>query len=78
MLGAPLVTLAGVAMIVARLLLWRTGPLGFEGGYYGGPVEGRRRVHDRDSRRCMACGATARRLTHAGRSTFFCPRRRRR
>ncbi|HEV3470521.1 MAG TPA: bifunctional DNA-formamidopyrimidine glycosylase/DNA-(apurinic or apyrimidinic site) lyase [Pyrinomonadaceae bacterium] len=53
-------------------------PEDIEGGYYGGPYEGRWRVYDREGQPCPACRARVRRLTHAGRSTYFCPRCQRR
>jgi formamidopyrimidine-DNA glycosylase len=49
-------------------------PEDIEGSYYGGPYEGRWRVYDREGEPCPACRARVRRIMHAGRSTFFCPR----
>ncbi|MDT7603292.1 MAG: formamidopyrimidine-DNA glycosylase [Acidobacteriota bacterium] len=49
-------------------------PRDIEGSYYGGAYEGRWRVYDREGERCVNCRATIRRFTHAGRSTYYCPR----
>lgn len=46
--------------------------------YYGGGYEGRWRVYDREGEPCLVCHARIRRISHAGRSTFFCPRCQRR
>jgi formamidopyrimidine-DNA glycosylase len=53
-------------------------PEDFESGYYGGPYEGRWRVYAREGEPCTACAARVRRVAHAGRSTFYCPRCQRR
>ncbi|MGB8508613.1 MAG: bifunctional DNA-formamidopyrimidine glycosylase/DNA-(apurinic or apyrimidinic site) lyase [Pyrinomonadaceae bacterium] len=53
-------------------------PENIDGSYYGGGYEGRWRVYDREGEPCRDCGATIRRTTHAGRSTYFCPRCQRR
>jgi formamidopyrimidine-DNA glycosylase len=53
-------------------------PENIEGSYYGGNYEGRWRVYDREDEPCAACGARIRRVSHAGRSTYFCPRCQRR
>ena len=49
-------------------------PEDFESSYYGGPYEGSWRVYAREGEPCTACRATIRRVAHAGRSTFYCPR----
>ena len=49
-------------------------PEDFEGSYYGGPYAGRWRVYAREGEPCPACRAPIRRVAHAGRSTFYCPR----
>jgi formamidopyrimidine-DNA glycosylase len=49
-------------------------PENIDGSYYGGSYEGRWRVYDREGEQCSACRARIRRISHAGRSTFFCPR----
>ena len=49
-------------------------PENIDGSYYGGAYEGRWRVYDREGEPCFNCRAKIRRLTHAGRSTYFCPR----
>ncbi len=49
-------------------------PQNIDGSYYGGAYEGRWRVYDREGEPCGACGAKIRRIAHAGRSTYFCPR----
>lgn len=36
------------------------------------------RVYDREGKSCFKCGASIRRLTHGGRSTYWCPRCQRR
>ena len=53
-------------------------PEDIEASYYGGAYEGRWRVYDREGRPCPRCRARVRRLSHAGRSTYFCPRCQRR
>src|ERR671921_592270 len=49
-------------------------PEDIEGSYYGGGYTGRWRVYDREGEPCRKCKATIRRLSHAGRSTYYCPR----
>ncbi|HEY0004588.1 MAG TPA: bifunctional DNA-formamidopyrimidine glycosylase/DNA-(apurinic or apyrimidinic site) lyase [Pyrinomonadaceae bacterium] len=49
-----------------------------EASYYGGAFESHWRVYDREGQPCPDCRATIRRITHAGRSTYFCPRCQRR
>jgi formamidopyrimidine-DNA glycosylase len=49
-------------------------PENIEGSYYEGGFHGRWRVYDREAEPCLQCRAPIRRLTHAGRSTYFCPR----
>ena len=39
---------------------------------YGDAYEGRFRVYDREGEECARCGATIRRITQAGRSTYYC------
>ncbi len=53
-------------------------PENIDGSYYGGGYEGRWRVYDREGEPCPACRAPIRRVAHAGRSTFYCPRCQRR
>ena len=53
-------------------------PENIDGSYYGGAYEGRWRVYDREGEPCPNCRASVRRLSHAGRSTYFCPRCQRR
>jgi formamidopyrimidine-DNA glycosylase len=53
-------------------------PENIDGSYYGGGYEGRWRVYDREGEPCIDCGARIRRVSHAGRSTYFCPRCQRR
>ena len=53
-------------------------PENIDGSYYGGSYEGHWRVYDREGEPCPACKASIRRISHAGRSTFFCPRCQRR
>jgi formamidopyrimidine-DNA glycosylase len=49
-------------------------PEDIDGSYYGGGFKGHWRVYDREGEPCLKCRARIRRITHAGRSTFFCPR----
>lgn len=49
-------------------------PENIDGSYYGGSYEGHWRVYDREGEPCPTCKARIRRISHAGRSTFFCPR----
>jgi formamidopyrimidine-DNA glycosylase len=53
-------------------------PEDIEGSYYGGGYRGHWRVYDREGEPCPACRTRVRRIMHAGRSTFFCPRCQRR
>jgi formamidopyrimidine-DNA glycosylase len=53
-------------------------PENIDGSYTGGSYEGRWRVYDREDEPCITCGARIRRISHAGRSTYFCPRCQRR
>lgn len=53
-------------------------PENIDGSYYGGAYEGRWRVYDREGEPCLNCGTRIRRISHAGRSTYFCPRCQRR
>ncbi|MCA1592238.1 MAG: bifunctional DNA-formamidopyrimidine glycosylase/DNA-(apurinic or apyrimidinic site) lyase [Acidobacteria bacterium] len=53
-------------------------PENIDGSYYGGAYEGRWRVYDREGESCLRCGARIRRVAHAGRSTYYCPRCQRR
>jgi formamidopyrimidine-DNA glycosylase len=56
----------------------RVDPQNIDGSYYGGGYSGRWRVYDRAGEPCDDCGRPIRRVTHAGRSTYFCPRCQRR
>jgi formamidopyrimidine-DNA glycosylase len=49
-------------------------PRDIERSYYGGGYEGRWRVYAREGQPCVKCLAKIKRITHAGRSTYFCPR----
>jgi formamidopyrimidine-DNA glycosylase len=49
-------------------------PQNIDGSYYDGGFNGRWRVYDREGEPCLDCRAPIRRITHAGRSTYFCPR----
>jgi formamidopyrimidine-DNA glycosylase len=53
-------------------------PEDIEGSYYGGGTQGHWRVYDREGEPCPVCRSRVRRIMHAGRSTFFCPRCQRR
>jgi formamidopyrimidine-DNA glycosylase len=53
-------------------------PENIDGSYYDGGYRGRWRVYDREGEPCLDCGASIRRLSHSGRSTYFCPRCQRR
>jgi formamidopyrimidine-DNA glycosylase len=53
-------------------------PENIDGSYYSGNFEGRWHVYDREDEPCSSCHASIRRISHAGRSTFFCPRCQRR
>ncbi|HWT03395.1 MAG TPA: bifunctional DNA-formamidopyrimidine glycosylase/DNA-(apurinic or apyrimidinic site) lyase [Pyrinomonadaceae bacterium] len=53
-------------------------PENIDGSYYGGGYESRWRVYDREGEPCPDCRAPIRRVAHAGRSTFYCPRCQRR
>ncbi|HLL16583.1 MAG TPA: bifunctional DNA-formamidopyrimidine glycosylase/DNA-(apurinic or apyrimidinic site) lyase [Pyrinomonadaceae bacterium] len=49
-------------------------PENIDGSYYDGGFRGRWRVYDREGEPCLGCRASIRRIMHAGRSTYFCPR----
>jgi formamidopyrimidine-DNA glycosylase len=49
-------------------------PEDIESSYYGGGYSGRWRVYDREGEPCPKCRAFIRRLSRAGRSTYYCPR----
>ena len=53
-------------------------PADIDASYFGGGYQGRWRVYGREGEPCPNCGPPVRRLTHAGRSTYFCPRCQRR
>ena len=53
-------------------------PENIDGSYYDGGAGGRWRVYGREGEPCLSCRARIRRITHAGRSTYFCPRCQRR
>ena len=40
---------------------------------YGEPFDGRFRVYDREGEACPRCGKSIKRITQAGRSTYYCP-----
>ncbi len=41
-------------------------------GVYGNGSEARWRIYDREGQSCVACGAEIKRVTQAGRSTYYC------
>ena len=50
-------------------------PENIDGSYFGGGgYQSRWRVYDREGEPCPKCKDTIRRVTHAGRSTYFCAR----
>ena len=49
-----------------------------EGFSYGAAFEHFWQVYDREGEPCVKCGAKIRRITHGGRSTYWCPRCQRR
>ena len=49
-------------------------PENIDGSYYDGGFSGRWRVYDREGEPCLHCRTPIRRIAHAGRSTYFCPR----
>ncbi|MBV9928728.1 MAG: bifunctional DNA-formamidopyrimidine glycosylase/DNA-(apurinic or apyrimidinic site) lyase [Acidobacteria bacterium] len=50
-------------------------PENIDGSYFGGGgYQGRWRVYDREGEPCPKCKDLIRRVTHAGRSTYFCAR----
>ena len=53
-------------------------PEDIDSSYFGGGYRGHWRVYDREGAPCPNCGASIQRLTHAGRSTYFCARCQRR
>jgi formamidopyrimidine-DNA glycosylase len=53
-------------------------PENIDGSYYGGAYDDHWLVYDREDAPCPSCNAPIRRISHAGRSTFYCPRCQRR
>jgi len=53
-------------------------PADIDASYFGGGYRGRWRVYGREGEPCPACSASVRRVSHAGRSTYFCPKCQRR
>jgi formamidopyrimidine-DNA glycosylase len=49
-------------------------PENIDGSYFGGGYNHRWRVYDREGEPCRKCLEPIRRVTHAGRSTYFCGR----
>ncbi len=49
-------------------------PEDIEASYFGGGYNKRWRVYDREGEPCQTCGSAVSRVSHAGRSTYFCPR----
>jgi formamidopyrimidine-DNA glycosylase len=49
-------------------------PENIDGSYFGGGYNGRWRVYDREGESCRKCKDLIRRVSHAGRSTYFCER----
>ena len=49
-----------------------------DGSYFSGSNDERWKVYDREGLPCSECGIPIRRIKHAGRSTYFCPRCQRR
>ena len=45
-----------------------------DGFSYGEAFEDFWQVYDREGEACMKCGAKIRRVTHGGRSTYWCPK----
>lgn len=52
----------------------KVNPENIGGSYFGGGLGGRWRVYDREDEPCVKCRAKIRRISHGGRSTYFCPR----
>ncbi|HEV7373600.1 MAG TPA: bifunctional DNA-formamidopyrimidine glycosylase/DNA-(apurinic or apyrimidinic site) lyase [Pyrinomonadaceae bacterium] len=53
-------------------------PENIDDSYYGGAYDDHWLVYDREDEPCPSCNAPIRRISHAGRSTFYCPRCQRR
>ncbi|HEX7998466.1 MAG TPA: bifunctional DNA-formamidopyrimidine glycosylase/DNA-(apurinic or apyrimidinic site) lyase [Pyrinomonadaceae bacterium] len=70
--------LAVLSEAIAHGSTMNVNPEDIEGSYYSGGYEGHWRVYDREGEPCPACRTLVRRIMHAGRSTFFCPRCQRR
>jgi formamidopyrimidine-DNA glycosylase len=67
-----------LAQSLSHGLTMNVDPENIDGSYYGGDFEDHWRVYDREDEPCPSCRARIRRISHAGRSTFFCPRCQRR
>jgi formamidopyrimidine-DNA glycosylase len=66
--------LAVLSEAIAHGSTMNVDPEDIEGSYYGGGYAGHWRVYGREGEPCPACRTRVRRIMHAGRSTFFCPR----
>lgn len=63
---------------IARISSMNIDMENIDGSYFSGTNDERWNVYDREGLPCFICGAPIRRMKHAGRSTFFCPRCQRR
>lgn len=63
---------------IERITMMNIDMQNIEGSYFSGSSDDRWNVYDREGERCFDCGTSIRRIKHAGRSTYFCPRCQRR
>lgn len=63
---------------IARISSMKIDMENIDGSYFSGSNDERWRVYDREGLPCSECGVLIRRIKHAGRSTYFCPRCQRR
>jgi formamidopyrimidine-DNA glycosylase len=59
---------------IARISTLEIDMENIDGSYFNDSNDERWRVYDREGELCVDCGTVIRRIKHAGRSTFFCPR----
>jgi formamidopyrimidine-DNA glycosylase len=70
---------AAIRDVLNFAVLHIRGSINLEDGFsYGAAFERFWQVYDREGEPCVNCGARIRRVTHAGRSTYWCPRCQRR
>jgi len=66
---------AAIRDVLSFAVMHIKGQINLEEGFsYGAAFENFWQVYDREGEPCVNCGARIRRVTHGGRSTYWCPR----